>query len=318
VKLTAKDKLFPMFDNVVGADYVKGATHYVKADVDSTHIGLIVFNINETGDFFPGLHFWDGTEWRRMDYSPIIQPQITDLIGASAILTPNDYSNTFYDGILKVPYIGGNGGVYPSVAPIPIGNNLQLELIGGKLAIGGGEVMYRVFGTPTNPSPYPTNFNLTFLGHTTPVSIGSGASSIYLKNLVSQAIIVQHSAPSSAVELNFGGITIQETGSYAFALRLYGKLTYYLAPIRIPIYIYLQKDTRSNVLDAAEIDMVTAPNVASGYEDYSYTIVLGGVFNAGETVIISMRANDTGVNWTLAPSSDPTNPIRTSLVYWKL
>jgi hypothetical protein len=334
VKLTDKDKLFPMFDGVSGADYVKGATHYVKADADSTHIGLTVFNVNETEVFTAGLHFWDGTEWRKMDYGPVIEPQIVALIGASAIMTPNFYTvGVLFNGILRVPYIGGNGGYYPGTAatpiPLPGGHNLSIERIAGKLAMGSGEVMYRISGTPNVQSPVLTTFSIEFLGLTTSISVGGGLTSIYLKNLQGDTNINfsytyndgygghPKNPPTTAIQLNFGTIIIPETGSYAFNLRLYGKLSDNVHA-RIPFYVYLQKNSLANVIDAAEMDLVTSANVYPGYQDYSYSIILGGVFNAGETVMISMHKSRGNPAWNLVSNSSLTDPVRTSLVYWKL
>ena len=51
-----------------------------KAELKKKHVGMTVFNLTNTGDFVIGVHIWTGTEWRKIDDSPVIQPQITSLI----------------------------------------------------------------------------------------------------------------------------------------------------------------------------------------------------------------------------------------------
>jgi hypothetical protein len=332
VVLTSKNNLFPMFESNGTGGYKIGNIPYTKTVEDSKHIGLVVYNVNASGDFLQGLHIWDGVEWRRLDFSPVILPAITSLIGTSAIMTPSSYqANVYFNGILKVPYIGGNGGTYLDTVPTLIGNNLSIERIAGKLAEGGGEVMYRIFGTPTYGSPSAVNFNISFLGKTTAVSIGNSVSSLNLKNLTTATLInlpYEHSdhsryPASESNTLQFGEILITETGSYAFSLRLYGRIasnpysaTAELRNLRLPFYIYLQKNDLANVLDAAEIDLVTG-NALATYSDYSYSVTLGGFFNAGERVLISMQTSRS-FTWNLVSSLDGTEPVRTSLIYWKL
>jgi hypothetical protein len=323
-----------MFDRVEAADYVKGTTRYVKANEDASHIGLVVYNTNTSGDFYSGLHFWDGSEWKRMDFTPVIQPQITRLIGLSAVMTPSRYdANYVFDGILKVPYLGGNGGVYLGTASTPItpdGHGLSIERIAGKLAEGGGEVMYRITGQPDITSPNPVDFDLDFLGQGTHVTIGNSVSSLNLKNLTGTTVVNQpyesvsggirtRLPASGANTLLFGEILITETGSYAFSLRLYGRVSHYANDVvqkRIPFYIFLQKDTRDNVIDAAEIDLVTGHSEYYS-ADYSYSVNLGGFFNAGDRVLISMQSA-IGYTWSLVSNPDSDEPVRTSLIYWKL
>jgi hypothetical protein len=324
VKLISKTNLFPMFTADGSNNYEIGGTSFTKSAEDKNHIGLIVYNVSSEGEFNPGLHIWDGAEWRRMDYSPVIQPQITSFLCGSVTMVPNKYSRAEdFDGILKVPYLGGNGGAYDGTAPVSIANGLQMELIGGRLAIGGGELMYHITGEPDITSPNTISININFLGKTcSSISVGNGESPLNLRNLSGDIDITALRSGGNYTTLNFGTITIPESGSYAFSLRLYGKMQYN-ATARYPFYIYLQRNATStdNIIDAAEFDVVTINNPAAGttnlYSDYSYSITLGGYFNAGETAVISM-ARSSASSWLLKSESSHTNPIRTSLIYWKL
>ncbi len=323
VILTNKYELYPMYwnsnTNSEIADYTAN-----KAARKLSHVGMTVYNVTTStpSDFVSGVHTWTGTEWRKIDDSPVIQPQITNLICGSAQMTPNTYQATVpFEGILKVPYLGGNGGSYDGEASYPIGNDLHIERIGGKLAYGGGEVMYRVFGTPANSSPIETTISsINFLGFTcSNTKIGNGMTGINLRTLTTQTVInTEYNETTLATvsdELPFGTITIPESGSYAFSFRLYGQISYGNATMRFPFYIFLSKNNKSvmsNLVDAAEIDLIV-----NNTWDYSYSVTLGGAFNAGDEVIISMARPGLG-SWTLKTNSNPASPIRTSLIYWKL
>lgn len=322
VLLTNKNELYPMYWNTAAGSEVAEYTSN-KADLKRTHVGMTVFNVTNTGDFVSGVHTWTGTEWRKIDDSPVIQPQITSLICSGSQMTPNTYTASVpFEGILKVPYLGGNGGSYSGTAAESIGNGLSMERIGGKLAYGGGEVMYRIFGTPIESSQTATTIpSIDFLGQScSSIKIGDGMIGINLKNLTSDVTISTaynsvNGDPSLADQLPFGDITITESGSYAFSLRLYGRIGT-TSQNRLPFYIYLQKNNKSTLIDAAEIDVVVL-GLPTNQQDYSYSVTLGGTFDAGDKVIISMLRPDLS-NWTLRQGLSSTSAIRTSLIYWKL
>lgn len=332
VKLVDKDNLFPMFQSNGTNGYKVDAQTYVKEDEDRNHIGLIVYNTTSTGDFLPGLHMWDGKVWKRIDDTPAIQPKISQVVCNSISIIPDQYTKDVpYEGILKIPYTGGNGGIYTGTEAVSIGNGLSLELLDGKLSIGGGEAIYRISGTPSVSTPTLTNFTASFLGESCNISMGSGdVKSIYVKNL-SQDITISaqyaNNSPGTANTLPFegGNVEIIETGTYVFSLRLYGTVTKGGTEAiydREPYYIYLSRNDQTTVLDAAEIDLV-APN---NNTEYSYTITLGGAFVAGDKVIVSMHRPTGGATarkWILRQKSCTGGtisacPVRTSMVYWKL
>lgn len=314
---THRTDLHPMY-NVAGADYLANV-----ANLKKNHTGLIVFNVTSSSFFTPGLYFWSGSEWRRMDDSPVAEAAITDLLCSNASMIPGIYSSGVpFEGIVKIPYIGGTGGSYdgttPSV-PTVASNNLSIERIAGRLDYGGGEIMYRVSGTPTASSPTTASFPISFLGKTCDIVVGSGVSSVNLKNLSSDVVVESPFAvdsPGTANQLTFGDIIITESGSYAFSLRLYGRIGGTESTKRWPFYIYLQKNDQVTLLDAAEIDLVVVPT--GGYPDFSYSITLGGVYEAGDKVIISMHKPASGPSWTLNKGATANSPVRTSLIYWKL
>lgn len=334
VKLADRENLFPMFEPDGSGGYKIGAKPFNKADEDRKHTGLTVYNVNSPIALEDGLYVWNGVNWRIFESQTVIIPRIDELLCDNITIIPNIYmAGQPYTGILKIPYTGGNGGAYEATTPVPINNGLSIELIAGTLAVGGGEVSYKITGTPTVSSPTLTSFAINFLGHTCDnIAIGAGdIKSIYVKNLSRDVTVnaqYSNNSPQTANMLPFegGNVEITESGTYVFCLRLYGTVTKggTLAIYnREPYYIYLARNNQDlvNVIDAAEIDLSTPVDNT----DYSYTITLGGTFVAGDKVVIAMHrptGGDAARKWILRQKMCTgvisSCPVRTSMVYWKL
>lgn len=117
--------------------------------------GLLVYN---TGTSLPvGYYFWSGSEWRNIDNSTAVAPTITSLNCAAATLSPGSYtSGVAYNGYLRVPYEGGNGGKYQSGSSVTV-NGITFKLQADKLQFGNGELVFSANGIPTVSSPTATN-----------------------------------------------------------------------------------------------------------------------------------------------------------------
>lgn len=117
--------------------------------------GLLVYN---TGTSLPvGYYFWSGSEWRNIDNSTAVAPTITSLNCAAATLSPGSYtSGVAYNGYLRVPYEGGNGGKYQSGSSVTV-NGITFKLLADKLQFGNGELVFSANGIPTVSSPAATN-----------------------------------------------------------------------------------------------------------------------------------------------------------------
>lgn len=115
-------------------------------------------------------------------------------------------------------------------------------------------------------------------------------------------------------------ITVPETSSYAFTVRLWGQRPRTTADARIVIYIWLLKDglkQAASVLDVAELNVPVPTGVAT----YSYSVTLSASFQAGDKVSISIGAPATATmnpGSMLANVSAGVNPNKTSVLYWKL
>ena len=133
--------------------------------IPSPATGLLVYNAGTAGLSFAGYVFWNGSEWRSLNNSSLTIGTIDNLLCSNATLSPETYTqNVPYSGTLSIPYTGGNGGTYPS--QIISSNGLTAPLQSGNLAIGTGNLIYNVSGTPTVSSPTVTNFTINAEGKT--------------------------------------------------------------------------------------------------------------------------------------------------------
>lgn len=87
VELTEVNQLYPMFKN--DPSYTNGSVK--KETEDKDHIGLLVYNTSTVGDFYPGMHIWDGVKWKMLGKSPcsgitnlaIVGPTEVDFTGVT-------------------------------------------------------------------------------------------------------------------------------------------------------------------------------------------------------------------------------------------
>ncbi len=134
-----------------------------QATIPSPATGLMAYNTGAAGLTFKGFVFWNGTEWRSVNNNPTIAPAITSLKCTDAYLEPNTLSaGIAYTGVLKVPYTGGNAGLFSggTVINSTVNTGLTATLNSGELENGSGVLSYTVSGTPLQNSPIVANFNL--------------------------------------------------------------------------------------------------------------------------------------------------------------
>jgi hypothetical protein len=146
--------------------------------------GMLVYNSGTT--LARGFYFWNGTEWRTINNSTSIAPSITSLNCSSSFLSPSVYTaGVPYSGTMSVPYSGGNGGVYSAGTAITSTGvtGLQAVLQAGTLAVGSGNLIYIITGTPNQSSPAVANFSIpSIMGATGCLSsVGQGE-----KGMISQ------------------------------------------------------------------------------------------------------------------------------------
>lgn len=138
----------------------------------------MVYNLipetNETGLLYNGMVVWNGTEWRTLSNLSLDEGNIENFDCANIKLTPPTYSaGEQYNGILEIPYIGGNGGLYSSMSLGPT-NGLTASITTGNLNNGNGSLQYKINGIPINGSPSTTTFSITLNEKTCEAVIGAG------------------------------------------------------------------------------------------------------------------------------------------------
>lgn len=147
-----------------------------SSTIPSPQPGLLVYNLGTEAKFnYVGYVFWNGSEWRTLSGESLAPGNIGALLCTKAVLTPNTYvKGAAYKGILKIPYTGGNGGVYASQSAGPV-NGLTANLTAGHFSNQiGGELTYTITGIPSVSSPDTTTFPITIGGQNCSATIGSG------------------------------------------------------------------------------------------------------------------------------------------------
>ncbi|MDR2118620.1 MAG: hypothetical protein LBP25_03695 [Tannerellaceae bacterium] len=152
---------------------LQSTTYILDSLVRTQPAGLLVYN---EGDSIPeGFYFWNGEIWKNVESYVSVPPAISRLICQRATLEPSVLkAGKPYSGLLKIPYIGGNGGKYSIGSLIASSGNpgLQMRLKAGTLAYGLGELLYDVEGTPTFDSPAGATFPVEFMGYECRVTVG--------------------------------------------------------------------------------------------------------------------------------------------------
>ena len=150
------------------------------SSTDSTTIpkpakGLLVYN-DGANDSFPytGYTVWIGNQWVTLDSRPLISASVESITCNSVLINPRTYTlNVPYNGIMTVPYTGGNQGIYGAQKIGPI-NGLTATLDPGHLNKGSGVIQYNITGTPTSSSPNTTTFEIKIGGQNCSAKVGMG------------------------------------------------------------------------------------------------------------------------------------------------
>lgn len=150
-----------------------------QTTIPSPATGLLVYNIGTAGLKTIGYLYWAGSEWVQFTTGTSKEPEISALDCANARINPTSYkAGVPYEGVLVIPYSGGNGGFYASGTPIPSTGavtGLTATLQPGNLAYGNGELFYTLSGTPSLSSPDLAEFDVTFAGSTCTAIVGANS-----------------------------------------------------------------------------------------------------------------------------------------------
>ncbi|CAA7194337.1 FISUMP domain-containing protein [Chryseobacterium potabilaquae] len=104
--------------------------------------------------------------WGSLCSSNVPSGHVLDIECVNASTSGAVHSGVAVSGVtVTVPYIGGNGGTYPSAAFTSTGvTGLTASLMGGALASGNGSFMLAITGTPSAAGT--ATFNITIAGKT--------------------------------------------------------------------------------------------------------------------------------------------------------
>lgn len=175
VKLTHTHQLYPMYSN--NTDY-----QINKKRIDANHKGLMVYNVGNENTFAEGVYFWSGSQWMTLESNVSIPPAITSLICSNTTFDRQTLKeNEYFETYARVPYHGGNGGVYlqgPEISSTGV-TGLKAQLQEGKLANGAGELVYRIWGTPNKSTPNTAIFDISF-----PTGFDSNNNPTYAKCVI--------------------------------------------------------------------------------------------------------------------------------------
>lgn len=146
-----------------------------QTTIPSPATGLLVYNLGTAGLKYAGYVFWNGTEWKSLNNTPLKEGTIGAITCNGVTVSPSSYTaGVPYTGVMNVPYTGGNGGTYPPQVIGPV-NGLTATLSAGNFNSGAGTLSYTIEGTPTVSSPSTTTFSLNIGGKTCDAVIGEGA-----------------------------------------------------------------------------------------------------------------------------------------------
>ncbi|MBK5720937.1 hypothetical protein JGH11_08645 [Dysgonomonas sp. Marseille-P4677] len=141
-------------------------------------VGLLIYNKGTGALKTEGYLYWNGTEWVQFTTGSSKDPEIANLDCINARIVPSRYqAGVKYEGVLIVPYSGGNGGRYASGTPtISTGvTGLTATLQPANLAYGNGDLIFSLSGIPSASSPNLASFNVDFLGYQCTAIVGSNA-----------------------------------------------------------------------------------------------------------------------------------------------
>lgn len=136
--------------------------------------GLLVYCTGKAGLNYTGYVFWNGQEWRALNNSSLSPGTIGGITCNAVQLTPSVYKkNEYFEGTMIVPYVGGNGGIYPAQTIGPV-NGLTATISSGNFSVGAGNLAYTITGYPEVTTPETTTFPLEIGGKTCAAVIGAG------------------------------------------------------------------------------------------------------------------------------------------------
>lgn len=227
--------------------------------------GLMIYNLtpntNEQGLNYNGMVMWNGEEWRSINNLYIGEGNVQDLLCVNAKLYPSTYTaNQPYEGVLDIPYIGSNGGIYSSMVLGPV-NGLTASIDGGNLVTGSGSLQYKVTGIPTSGSPSTTTFQITLNNKSCDATIGAGEN-------IDQGGNIYHKSPDILANV-FGNGGVNGTQDIGWISHYDDELPVIGGKLRLDGYFYATSNTTGGVTWNPRLVNVTGENVKFWFSSFS-------------------------------------------------
>lgn len=250
-----------------------------QTTVPNPAVGLTVYN-TATGNFkIEGYLTWDGSMWVRLASEEVQAPGISGIQCTGATINPTVFNaGVPYEGIMEIPYTGGNGASYPAGTPIASTGNtgLTATLQAGVLQQGNGVLRYTLSGTPLLDSPATAYFNIDVLGNTCTVGV------------------------SGSLELNIGSF-ITFSGIFNTSGLTNGTLLSTQFPTQLP------------VIDGLKMDL--AYYDATFYSPRIYNVSTQNQLISLQTFATEVNENRTALNQTVTPGNFLQVDVN-NIVYW--
>lgn len=356
VKLTVKDKLYPMLANADGTTPADNYNTPAKVEaMDKLHVGLTVYNTNSSVPFKKGLYTWNGTEWK--DYGGDIQAQngisnnalnqSIELGGAltkSTTITQGANSLTFDAGTSAFAVSTANNSFVVKDEGVAIGGATKSNAILKLDATDKGLVLPRVElanGTDYTTVPVAAADKGLVVYHTGNTNLDEGIYSwngIAWNQLIAQLppdkepnirelksestlpAVAGSESMSSMVLLPFEDIIVQEPGSYVFMVRVAGKgagSTY--VGNDIPVFLYIKKtDTNGVLSDWIDGQTCYCPYLRTNGSTGGVATLVVPKCLPGESIHIYGARYNTNTSPITLYSGKAPKSSRTSVIYWKI
>ncbi|APD06564.1 hypothetical protein UJ101_01035 [Flavobacteriaceae bacterium UJ101] len=252
-----------------------------QTTIPSPATGLLVYNLGTGGLSTEGYLYWNGSEWRKLNNGTTVDPSITSLECGEAQMSPAAFTaGEAYNGVMTVPYTGGNGGSYSSGTGIASTGNtgLTATLQAGDLSFGNGELVYTLTGTPAQSSPNAANFALSFLTESCSAAVSGDVLGI--GETVTKVVTMPNSAAAGTLLSS-----------------LYSDLP---------------------VIDGLRMDLARVD--ASFYDPRIYNVSDSDQQVSYQTFATQVNENETNLNVTLTTSATPTTSFvqvdANNITYW--
>lgn len=254
--------------------------------------GLFVYNTGEAGLGFKGHVYWDGAEWKAIDVSTSISPEIATLECSTAVLSPSAYKkDSAFTGNLKITYTGGNGGTYSPGTSTTV-NGLTFTLRSGRLEYGAGELVFSVTGTATNSNDMVLPATTSLIPFLTPSQVCSATiinqTSADIKNVAAVGYATLNTDENGVV----GHAFKLSTPDGKYAVRVWFPTSTPTTRVRPNVQLYNNTGSEKTLY-------------------YNYSTVYGGVIAEAGTFTIPAAVwggdRDTGSTWYEQTSSTSNN-----------